>query len=155
MRRVHLIGVTALMVAWFGPAGVTAIDSNMATPVGTWQQFDDRKGDLRSIIKVEQVGDELVGTIVEVFRRADDPPELKCVKCPGEFKDKPIVGLRFLWGLKGAGGEWEGGRVLDPDEGKIYRVKVKLTPDGNTLEVRGYIGFSLLGRTQRWKRKES
>ncbi len=141
--------VLALVLAATGTA------SGQSTPVGTWQQFDDKRGDLRSIIKVEQVGSELEGTIVKVFRRADDPPELKCVKCPGEFKDKPILGLRFLWGLKGAGREWEGGRVLDPDEGKIYRVKVKLSPDGQELDVRGYIGFSLLGRTQTWKRVQS
>jgi uncharacterized protein (DUF2147 family) len=153
MRRLHLAwGIEAWTVALVLAAASSANDA--ATPVGTWQQFDDRRGDLRSIIQVEQAGGELVGTIVKVFRRADDPPELKCVKCPGEFRDKPVEGLRFLWGLKGSGREWTGGRVLDPDDGKIYRVKVKLTPDGKTLEVRGYIGISLLGRTQRWKRAE-
>jgi uncharacterized protein (DUF2147 family) len=64
------------------------------------------------------------------------------------------VGLRFLWGLTGAGREWGGGRVLDPDDGKIYRVKLTLSEDGKTLEVRGYIGISMFGRSQKWVRAE-
>ncbi len=124
------------------------------TPVGLWQQRDDRQGDIRSVIRIEQVGDELVGTVVQAFPRPGEPADLKCLKCPGEFKDKPIVGLRFLWGLKGRGRAWDGGRVLDPDDGKIYRVKVRLSEDGRSLEVRGYIGFSLLGRSQTWQRTQ-
>ena len=124
------------------------------TPVGTWKQYDDRQGDLRSIIRIDQVGAQLVGTIEKTFLRAGEPDHPTCEKCPGEFKDKPIVGLRFLWGLKGKGREWDGGQVLDPDEGKIYRVKLKLSQDGRTLEVRGYIGISMFGRTQRWTRAQ-
>jgi len=59
-----------------------------------------------------------------------------------------------MWGLKGAGRQYDGGRILDPENGKIYRVKLSLSEDGQRLDVRGYVGFSLLGRTQRWVRAE-
>jgi uncharacterized protein (DUF2147 family) len=124
------------------------------TPVGTWQQFDDRKGDLRSLIRIEQTGEELAGTIVKGFPRPGEPEHARCDKCPAPFKDQPIEGLRFMWGLKGRGREWDDGRVLDPDDGKIYRVKLRLSEDGKTLDVRGYVGVSLFGRTQRWKRAD-
>jgi uncharacterized protein (DUF2147 family) len=124
------------------------------SPVGTWNTFDDKKGDLRSTVRIEQAGNELVGTIVKTVLRPGEAPDPKCDKCPGEFKDKPVEGLRFMWGLKGKGREWDGGQVLDPEDGKIYRVKVKLSEDGRTLEVRGYVGISMFGRTQRWTRAQ-
>lgn len=147
-RRVLLL----LALVPLASAVTTAAAAPAATPVGEWQQFDDKKGGLRSIIRIEQVGGELVGTILKTVPRPEDPPQPTCDKCPGEFKDKPIVGLRFMWGLKGEGRQWDGGRVLDPEEGKIYRVKLKLSEDGRTLEVRGYVGFAMIGRTQRWTR---
>lgn len=148
VRRVLLL----LALVPLASTVTTAAAAPAATPVGEWQQFDDKKGGLRSIIRIEQVGGELVGTILKTVPRPEDPPQPTCDKCPGEFKDKPIVGLRFMWGLKGEGRQWDGGRVLDPEEGKIYRVKLKLSEDGRTLEVRGYVGFAMIGRTQRWTR---
>jgi uncharacterized protein (DUF2147 family) len=74
-----------------------------------------------------------------------------CHNCTGTFKDKKVVGLNILWGLKDQGnGEWDGGSILDPKTGKIY--KAKMTLKGDKLYVRGYIGVSLLGRTQTWVR---
>jgi uncharacterized protein (DUF2147 family) len=146
--------LAALLLLAFTGTSALAAAQVPTTPAGTWQQYDDKKGDLRSIVRIDISGGELTGTIVETFARAGEPPHTTCDKCPGEFKDRPIVGLRFLWGLRGSGREWGGGRVLDPEEGKIYKVKLELSEDGRTLDVRGYIGFALLGRTQRWKRAE-
>lgn len=74
-----------------------------------------------------------------------------CTKCSGDFKGKPIKGLQFLWGLKDQGhGVWDNGVILDAKTGKLYHAKV--TVKGDKLYVRGYIGFSLLGRTQIWAR---
>jgi len=140
------------VVALAFAAGVAPVLRADGTPVGLWQQRDDRKGDIRSVIRIDRVGDELVGTVVQAFPRPGEPTDMKCIKCSGDFKDKPIVGLRFMWGLKGEGRGWDGGRVLDPEDGKIYRVKLKLSEDGRTLEVRGYIGFAMLGRSQTWQR---
>lgn len=148
--RTLIVAVTLLAVLpGRRPSAQTAAP---ATPIGEWQQFDDRKGDLRSIIRIELASGELSGTIVKAVLRPGEPPNPTCEKCPGEFKDKPIEGLRFMWGLTGDGRSWDGGRILDPEDGKIYRVKLRLSEDGRTLEVRGYLGISLFGRSQRWTR---
>jgi uncharacterized protein (DUF2147 family) len=152
-RHTVVIGViaSAMLAGQLAPP-VGAASAAEPTPVGVWRQFDDRKGDLRSVIRIDLVNGELVGTIVKAVLRPGEPANPTCEKCPGETKDKPIEGLRFLWGLKGAGRDWDGGRVLDPEDGKVYRVKVRLSEDGQSLDVRGYVGISLLGRTQRWVR---
>lgn len=146
----HLACAAALLAA--AVAGLSAQAAFPPTPVGEWQQFDDRKGDLRSIIRIDLAGGELTGTIVKAMLRPGEPPNPTCEKCPGAFKDQPIEGLRFMWGLTGTGRSWDGGRILDPEDGKTYRVKLRLSEDGRTLEVRGYVGVSLFGRTQRWTR---
>jgi len=71
-----------------------------------------------------------------------------CGKCDGANKDKPVVGMNILWGLKKDGDAWEGGKILDPKTGKVYSAKLKLA--GDKLEVRGFLGMALLGRTQTW-----
>lgn len=150
--RFAVLLVCSLALAITTPSRTHAAGND--SPIGTWNQYDDKKGDLRSVIRIEVSGDELVGTIVKAVLRPGEPANPTCDKCPGEFKDKPIEGLRFMWGLKGKGRQWDGGQVLDPDDGKIYRVKLKLSDDNRTLEVRGYVGISMFGRTQRWTRAQ-
>lgn len=118
-----------------------------ASPVGKWTTIDDKSGKKRSVVKIKRNGDTLSGTIVKVYPRPGDTGI--CKKCPGKFKGKKVEGLRFMWGLKKTGkNQWGGGKILDPKSGKIYRVKI--TDKGDKLKVRGYIGISLLGRTQVW-----
>jgi len=153
MRRSRFVLAGSLFAwAWCAVAGRPVLADSALTPVGLWQTYDDKKGDLRSTVRLEVQGGELVGTIVKAFTRPGEPVPPVCDRCPGEFKDQPIEGLRFLWGLKGTGRQWDGGRVLDPEDGKVYRVKLTLSPDGQKLDVRGYIGVSMFGRTQTWKR---
>lgn len=119
------------------------------TPDGIWTSIDDKTGQKRVIVHLSVSGDTLTGTIVKVFPQPGDTGI--CSKCPGRFKDKPIPGLKFVWGLKNQGkGVWDGGHILDPKNGKIYRAKMTL--EGDKLYVRGYIGISVLGRTQVWVR---
>lgn len=116
---------------------------------GHWTTIDDKTGQKRAKVNISVTNNVLNGTIVEVVKRPGDTGI--CSKCPGEFKDKPIQGIQFLWGLKEAdNGVWAGGYILDPKTGKIYRAK--LTLKGDKLYVRGYVGVSLLGRTQVWVR---
>lgn len=117
------------------------------SPAGTWTTIDDKTGEKRAVVNLTVSNGTLNGTIVKVYQQTGDTGI--CTKCPGEFKDKNIIGLSFLWGLKDQGnGVWSGGSILDPKTGKIYKAKVTL--EGNKLYVRGYIGVSLLGRTQTW-----
>ncbi|MCP0913598.1 MULTISPECIES: DUF2147 domain-containing protein [Legionella] len=119
------------------------------SPVGTWTTTDDKTGKKRAVVNLEINQGSLSGTIVRVYPQPGDTGI--CSKCSGKFKDKPIEGLRFLWGLKEQGkGVWSDGYILDPKSGKIYRAK--LTVKGKKLYVRGYVGLSMLGRTQIWVR---
>ncbi len=116
---------------------------------GTWITIDDKTGAKRAIVQISDSGGTLSGTVVKVFPQPGDTG--LCQNCPGAFKGKKVVGLNFLWGLKADGdNQWSGGSILDPKTGKIYKAKVTLK--GNKLYVRGYLGVSLLGRTQVWVR---
>lgn len=129
---------------------ITGISSALAqSPVGTWTTIDDNTGKKRAIVKVSRSGNTLNATIISVFAEKGDKGI--CANCPGSFKNKPIKGLQFAWGLKENGpNEWDNGQILDPKTGKIYRAKMTLK--GNKLYVRGYLGISMLGRTQIWIR---
>lgn len=119
------------------------------SPAGNWISLDDKTGQKRAIIRLTVAGDSLTGTLEKIFPQPGDIEN--CEKCPGEFKDKPIRGLQFIWGLKDKGnGEWGGGRILDPKTGSIYRAKMTLKDD--KLYVKGYLGVSIIGRTQVWIR---
>lgn len=116
---------------------------------GRWTTIDDKTGQKRAVVQLSTSGGTLNGTIIETFKAPGDTGI--CDKCPGNFKGKPVKGLRFVWGLRKKGeNEWDGGKILDPKTGKIYNAKITLK--GNKLEVRGYLGVSLLGRTQTWVR---
>ncbi|WP_428246413.1 DUF2147 domain-containing protein [Ferrovibrio sp.] len=130
--------------------------ADLASPVGTWRTIDDETGSERSVVEIAEVGGELQGRIVKIFLRPDEKPDPVCDKCEGERKDRPVIGMTFLWGLKPDGSsktEWAGGAILDPKNGKVYNAKAVLADGGQTLRVRGYIGTPLLGRSQVWKRE--
>jgi uncharacterized protein (DUF2147 family) len=123
------------------------------SPAGLWKTIDDKTQQPRSIVRVVEENGQYKGT-VEKGLRPDDDPERLCDKCPGEFHNKKVHGLTFMWGFKQDGDEYNGGQILDPESGKLYRCKMKLSKDGKELHVRGYIGISLLGRTQIWLREQ-
>ncbi|WP_367605887.1 DUF2147 domain-containing protein [Legionella sp. W05-934-2] len=144
MKQLKLFLVSLMMLS-FVPVAMAASGS----PTGTWTTIDDKTGKKRAVVSVSESGGVLSGTIIKVYKQPGDTGY--CKKCPGQFKDKKVQGLTFLWGLKKEGSNvWGGGQILDPKNGKIYRAKVTLK--GNKLYVRGYVGVSLLGRTQVWVR---
>lgn len=123
------------------------------TPVGTWTTVDDKTQKPKSVVEIYQAKDgSLAGRVTEVLQ-SDRGPNPVCDKCSGDRKDKPVKGMVILWGIKQKGDVWEGGQILDPASGKVYSVKVTPVDDGKKLEVRGFMGFSLLGRTQTWQRR--
>jgi len=119
--------------------------------VGDWKTIDDETGRTKSIVRISQTGGgEFEGQVMEILY-SEKGPNPVCKECTGERKDQPIKGMVILWGLREAGdGTWKGGEILDPKNGKIYRAKLHLRADGK-LEVRGFIGVSLIGRTQVWE----
>ena len=141
-----------LAVLVLGSLGARA---DTSTPAGRWRTIDDKTGKERSVVRIEEVNGVYQGRIEQLLnRQPDDDPDGVCRKCEGERKDKPIVGMTILWGLKQEGDQYTGGEILDPKNGKIYRAKMKMIDGGKRLEVRGFIGVSLLGRSQTWLREQ-
>ena len=124
------------------------------TPVGRWVTVDDNTGKDRSIVTITERDGKIFGHIEKLILEPSEDPNPKCDKCPDEKKDQPVIGLEILWNLKKDGEEWSGGKILDPDNGKSYKCWIQVIDEGRRLKVRGYIGISLLGRTQTWIRAE-
>ncbi len=118
---------------------------------GLWQSIDDKTGKPRSHIRIHDNNGEF-SAVVEKGLLDTDTADAVCNKCQDARKDKPIIGMTILEGMKQRGNLYEGGQILDPENGKIYRCKMKLDATGNKLEVRGFIGISLFGRSQMWTR---
>lgn len=122
------------------------------TPVGTWTTIDDTTNKPKSIVQIAEVDGKLLGKVVQVLQ-SDEGPHPLCKKCEGDRKDQPVEGMTIIWGVTKDGDVWDGGKILDPKTGKIYKVKLTVTDNGQKLDVHGYIGFALLGRSQVWERK--
>jgi uncharacterized protein (DUF2147 family) len=119
------------------------------TPVGLWKTFDDKTGNARAIVRIYEENGKLFGKIEQSFTPGAE--KRVCAVCTDERKDHPIIGLVIIRNMKAADGGYEGGDILDPDSGSVYRCKFHLDDGGTHLIVRGFIGISLLGRTQTWQ----
>lgn len=123
---------------------------------GLWRNIDDKTGSSKAILEIRQESNgTYVAKIVKVTPRPGYTPKETCVNCPAPYTNKPILGLDVLTGLKADGeNTYVGGKILDPLSGKIYSTKVKLSPNGKRITLRGYVGVSALGRSQTWIRHE-
>ena len=117
---------------------------------GKWITVDDVTGLDRSVVEIYKENNQFYGKILKGLNKKDKTARL-CTECPGDKKNKPMVGLVFIEALSQDGTTYEGGTILDPENGKTYKCKISLLDNGK-LEVRGFIGFSLLGRSQYWRR---
>jgi uncharacterized protein (DUF2147 family) len=123
------------------------------TPVGLWKTIDDDGKTEKSLVRIAESGGVLSGTIEKIF----DPAKVdgKCEKCTDERKDKPVLGMTIIRNARQDADDktiWTGGEILDPNNGKTYKTRLKPVDGGKTMEMRGYIGF--LYRTQVWQRVE-
>ena len=148
MRFLQLLSFAATLI-FFSYSAIAATDS----PAGLWQTIDDKSGKPRSLIRITEQDGEY-SAVVEKGLLPTDNGEKVCEKCTDARKGQKIIGMTIAQGLKKRGDHYDGGEILDPENGKIYKCKMKLDDAGNQLEVRGYIGFSLLGRSQMWTRVE-
>ena len=115
---------------------------------GKWKTIDDETGKAKSIVEIFKKNDgKYYGKIQQLMQK---PTNDNCVKCKDDRKNKPLIGLEIIRGLEKDGDEFTGGTITDPKNGKTY--KCTITRDGNKLNVRGYIGFSVIGRTQVWQK---
>ena len=134
-------------------ASVLAFAQN--SPVGLWKTIDDDGKTEKSTVRITSNGGVLTGKVEHIT----DPAKANevCSKCDDDRKDKPIVGMAIINDVKQDAEEtnvWNGGLILDPANGKTYKVRLKPIEGGKKLEVRGYIGSPMFGRTQTWIRAE-
>ena len=123
---------------------------------GMWQSIDDKTGAPKALVEIrKEANGTYAGKIVKITPRAGYTPKETCVDCPAPYTNKPILGLDVMTGLKqGEGLNYVNGRILDPNSGKVYSMKAKLSSNGKRLHLRGYVGVSALGRNQIWLRDE-
>lgn len=121
-------------------------------PVGIWKTFDENTHQPQSLVQISENGGELQGKIVKILQSKTEAQPL-CQVCEGERKNQPIEGMVILWHLTRDGEVWDGGQILDPRNGKIYKAKLSLLDGGQHLDVRGYVGLPLAGRSQTWERQ--
>ena len=133
------------------PAAPTA---PQPSPVGLWKTLDDATGKATSVVSIWEENGKMYGRIEKLINSDPKDPDPRCDRCEGALKGKPLIGLRILWDLRNEGDAWSGGKILDPDNGKVYKCTITVEQDGKKLKVRGFIGFSLLGRTEYWLRQE-
>jgi len=117
---------------------------------GQWMTFDDKTYEKKGLVEIYKHKKKYYGRIIGSFTNT---PDKKCTKCKGDKKDKPMIGMVIIEDLKKDGDEYTDGTILDPNNGKVYDCTIKLVGK-NKLKVKGYIGISILGRAQYWKRVE-
>ena len=124
--------------------------------IGLWQSIDDKTGAPKALVEIRKEADNTyAGKVVKLTPRAGYTPKETCVDCPAPYTNKPIIGLDVVTGLKSTDGlNYTSGRILDPNTGKLYSMKAKLSSNGKRLHLRGYLGVSALGRNQIWIRAE-
>jgi uncharacterized protein (DUF2147 family) len=146
MRKIVGAGAALFLAA----LAVWATDTAPLTPIGRWKTIDDKTGKPKAIVQIYQENGKLYGKIEATLQ-----PDAKkfCEECKDERKGQPVIGMVIVRGLVLHGEEYSGGDILDPDNGKVYRCKLRVEEHGNQLSVRGFIGFSLLGRSQVWTRE--
>lgn len=157
VRHALVAGAVLLAAAAVGaqPAAGAPVDLGKAatSPAGLWRTIDDTTGKPSALVRIV-VRDGVLSGVVERDLDPAAKPDDVCVACTDERKGQKIIGLPLIRNLRAEGERWGGGDILDPDNGKLYSARLTLVDGGRKLEVRGFLGVSLLGRTQVWERVE-
>ena len=151
-----MIRATRTLAVALGLGLCAALAHAQATPAGLWKTIDDATRKEKSLIRITESNGVFTGKLEKLLDPAT-PPDAVCDKCSDDRKDKPLVGMTLVKGVTHSDADkdrWDGGEILDPNNGKTYKVRLTPADGGKRLDVRGYIGAPLLGRTQTWFRVE-
>ena len=145
------------MKTWIASLLLAAVAGSalaQATPAGLWKTIDDDTKAEKSLVRVTEANGVYTGKVEKILT---DKTDARCTECTDERKGQPVQGMVILRDIKldpDDKTQWIGGDILDPNNGKVYKVRIKTADGGKKLEVRGYIGTPMLGRTQTWTRVE-
>lgn len=145
MKHVLAIAAAALLAS-------SAARAAEPTAAGFWKQVDDNGQTGAWFYFVDKGNGVFAGRLVKMFPKPGEPNVPNCLKCVGDQKDAPMLGLVIVKNMKRSGLHYEGGNILDPRDGSIYQAQMDVTPDGQSLLVRGYLGIPMFGQTQTWAR---
>jgi uncharacterized protein (DUF2147 family) len=147
--RARYVIVAAALASLLGGGVAHSADP---TAAGLWQAVDRDSGQPTGWFLFRDHDGVFDGTIVKMYLKPGESPGVTCDKCKDDRKDRPWLGLEIIRGMKRDNLSYTGGTILDPRNGNVYNAMMTLTPDGQTLVVRGYLGISLLGQNQYWTR---
>jgi len=134
----------------------SAVSAQATSPVGVWKTIDDATKKEKSLVRIVESGGVYSGRVEKIID-PDAPKDAVCKDCTDDRKDKPILGMTIIRNMKQSADDkavYDGGEILDPKDGKVYKSKLKLIEGGSKLDVRGYVGVPLFGKTQTWLRAE-
>lgn len=148
-KKTHILlaPLLSLLIALFLSSNAFA---SADSPAGKWRTFDDETGSAKSIVEITVTDNVLRGSIIKLIDHDEKNP--LCDKCTGERENQPVIGMMIIWNVIQKSDYWGKGKILDPNNGKTYKVKFTLLDEGQKLKVRGYIGAPAFGRTQYWER---
>lgn len=149
---IGIIGVALWIAGAITPITPVTAQQREPSAAGVWEKVDD-SGRPEGWFRVSECGGVYEGQIVKMFPKpGEDPSQWRCTKCEGEQKNAPVLGITFIKDMQRKGLRYENGTILDPRNGSVYNAQMELSPDGKQLTVRGYLGISLFGQSQVWRR---